>query len=106
MPEGSSDAAPIDQRIAQTVAVLRGHKVLLDTELAALYEVSTKRFNGQVRRNRERFPQDFMFQLTLEELASLRSQNATSNVPPQGRGGGAICPTLLLSTARSWLPPF
>jgi len=83
MPEGSSDAAPIDQRIAQAVVVLRGHKVLLDTELAALYEVSTKRFNEQVRRNRDRFPADFMFQLTADEQAALRSQFATLE---SGRG--------------------
>ena len=57
--------------------VLRGPKVLLGTELATLYGVSTKRFNEQVRRNRERFPLDFMFQLTAEELESLRSQIAT-----------------------------
>ena len=51
--------------------------MLLDTELAALYGVTTKRFNEQVRRNQNRFPQDFMFQLTAEEEAALRSQIAT-----------------------------
>ena len=64
-------------RIAQSILILRGHRVILDSELAALYGVSTKRFNEQVRRNRGRFPADFMFQLTLEELAVLRSQIAT-----------------------------
>jgi ORF6N domain len=57
--------------------VPRGHKVLLDAELAALYGVTTKRLNEQVRRNRERFPTDFMFQLTAQEAAALRSQFAT-----------------------------
>jgi len=62
--------------------------VLLDAELAALYGVSTRRFNEQVRRNRKRFPKDFMFQLTDEELAALRSQIATSSAAaPHGRGG-------------------
>ena len=65
------------ERITHTILVLRGQRVLLDTELAALYDVSTKRFNEQIRRNRERFPEDFMFQLTAEELAALRSQIAT-----------------------------
>jgi hypothetical protein len=51
--------------------------VLLDAELATLYGVSTKRFNEQVRRNRNRFPADFMFQLTADEQRSLRSQFAT-----------------------------
>ena len=75
------------EHITRAILVLRSHKVLLDTELAPLYGVSIKRFNEQVRRNRERFPADFMFQLTAEELAALRSQIATSNAPPpQGRG--------------------
>ncbi|HVW69474.1 MAG TPA: ORF6N domain-containing protein [Steroidobacteraceae bacterium] len=65
------------EHITRAILVLRGHKVLLDTELATLYGVTTKRFNEQVRRNRERFPEDFMFQLTAAELAALRSQIAT-----------------------------
>ena len=63
--------------IAQSILVLRGQKVLLDTDLAELYEVTTKRFNEQVRRNLERFPADFMFRLTEEEWVALRSQFAT-----------------------------
>jgi hypothetical protein len=57
---------------------------MLDMDLAELYEVQTKRLNEQVRRNADRFPEDFMFQLTDEEWESLRSQIATSN---KGRGG-------------------
>jgi hypothetical protein len=75
------DVMPIEH-ITQSILVLRGHRVLLDTDLADLYDVSTKRFNEQIRRNRERFPEDFMFQLTTEELAALRSQIATL------KGGG------------------
>ena len=73
------------ERIERTILVLRGQKVLLDTELAKLYGVSTKRLNEQVRRNRERFPEDFLFQLTAEETAALRSQNATSKPGPLWR---------------------
>jgi hypothetical protein len=62
---------------------------LLDVHLAGLYGVTTKRLNEQVRRNRARFPEDFMFQLTAEEVASLRSQFATSN---KGRGGRRYAP--------------
>ncbi len=58
---------------------VRNTKVLLDRDLANLYDVSTKRLKEQVRRNKERFPEDFMFQLTKEELENWRSQNATSN---------------------------
>ena len=50
--------------VTQRIIVLRGQKVLLDADLAALYDVPTKRFNEQVKRNLERFPSDFMFQLT------------------------------------------
>jgi hypothetical protein len=69
--------------ISRAILVLRGHKVLLDNDLAALYGVSNKRFNEQVRRNRNRFPEDFMFQLTAEESRALRSQFATLK---SGRG--------------------
>jgi len=55
-------AVPIE-RIENRILLVRGHKVLLDTDLAMLYGVPTKRFNEQVRRNAERFPRDFMFQL-------------------------------------------
>ena len=71
------------KEIARAILVLRGQRVLQDSELAALYGVSTKRFNEQVRRNRKRFPADFMFQLTAEEVSSLRSQIATLKT---GRG--------------------
>jgi hypothetical protein len=62
----------------------RGCKVMLDKDLAALYGVATKRLNEQVRRNRERFPDDFLFQLTAGEVESLRSQNAAAS----GEGPG------------------
>jgi len=71
--------------IAQAIRLIRDQKVLLDADLAALYGVETKRFNEQVKRNRARFPDDFMFQLTEEEFAALRSQNATSNTNRGGR---------------------
>ena len=62
---------------------------MLDADLAGLYGVTTKRLNEQVRRNRSRFPEDFMFQLTSKGAASLRSQIATSN---KGRGGRRYAP--------------
>lgn len=58
---------------------LRNQKVMLDQDLAELYGVATKRLNEQVKRNPERFPEDFMFQLTEEEVLNLKSQNATSS---------------------------
>ncbi|MBI5179306.1 MAG: ORF6N domain-containing protein [Nitrospinae bacterium] len=71
--------------VARRILTVRGQPVMLDSHLADLYGAPTKRLNEQVRRNRERFPDDFMFQLSLEEWESLRSQIATSNAG--GRGG-------------------
>jgi ORF6N domain-containing protein len=77
-----SDLVPAD-RIAKSIYLLRGQKVMLDSDLADLYGVTTKRLNEQVRRNIERFPADFMFQLSREEAELLRSQIATLK---NGRG--------------------
>lgn len=66
--------------IEQKILMLRGHRIMLDSDLAQIYGVTTKRLNEQVKRNLDRFPEDFMFQLTLEEgqqLSSSRSQFAT-----------------------------
>ena len=65
--------------IQSKIYLIRGHKVMLDRDLAKLYEVPTKRFNEQIKRNIKRFPEDFMFQLTQEEFNNLRSQFATSS---------------------------
>jgi hypothetical protein len=72
------------ERIEHAILVLRGQKVMLDSELAALYEVPVKALNQAVKRNLDRFPEDFMFQLSQEEATSLRSQSVTSKA---GRGG-------------------
>ncbi len=77
------------ERIERVILLIRGQKVILDTHLAELYGVTTKRLNEQVRRNIRRFPADFMFQLTPEETKSLRSQIATSK---KGRGGRRYAP--------------
>jgi hypothetical protein len=87
-----SDLAPAP--LAERILVIRGLRVMLDADLAALYGVTTKRFNEQVKRNIARFPVEFMFQLTAEEFRALRSQIATSNegwsqiaTASPGRGG-------------------
>ena len=69
------------QRIECAILLLRGHKVLLDTELATLYGVETRVLVQAVKRNLTRFPQDFMFQLGTEEIDALRSQSVISNAP-------------------------
>jgi hypothetical protein len=67
------------ERVERTILVLRGHRVILDSDLAALYGVPVKRLNEQVKRNAGRFPPDFAFQLTREEFDNLKSQIATSS---------------------------
>lgn len=69
------------ETVTHSILVLRGHRVILDRDLAALYGVSTKRLNEAVKRNAARFPEDFMFRLSAEEAAVLRSQFATSKTP-------------------------
>jgi len=69
--------------IERKILFVKGQKVMLDSDLAALYGVTTKRLNEQVRRNVKRFPADFMYQLSREEFESLRSHFATLN---KGRG--------------------
>ncbi len=67
-------------RIDQQIHVIRGHRVMLDADLADVYHVSTKRFNERATRNINRFPPDFMFQLSFREFRDLRSQSATSSL--------------------------
>ena len=68
-----------DELINNKIFVVRGKKVILDNDLAELYDVETRRLNEQVKRNIDRFPADFMFQLTDEEFENLKSQFATSS---------------------------
>ena len=77
-------AKSVAARIEARIHVIRGERVMLDADLAALYGVETKALNRAAIRNRRRFPADFMFQLTLPEAAGLRFQIEISNV---GRGG-------------------
>jgi phage regulator Rha-like protein len=105
----SADLLPLET-ITHRILLFRGQKVLLDADLAALYGVTTKRFNEQVKRNQERFPADFMFQLSEEEFTILRSQFATLKT---GRGQhrkylpyvftehGAIMAAMILNSPRA-----
>lgn len=68
-----------DERILNQIHVIRGYKVMVDSDLAILYGVETRRLKEQVRRNMDRFPADFMFEMTESELENWRSQIATSN---------------------------
>ncbi len=73
------------ERVEKAILLVRGEKVILDADLAALYGVTTTRLNEQVRRNQDRFPRDFAFRLTKQEFANLMSQFATSSSTHGGR---------------------
>lgn len=74
-----SDTQPLSLPIEPLIYQVRGYQVMLDSDLARLYGVDTRRLNEQVKRNLERFPEDFMFQLSKEEVQNLMSQFATSS---------------------------
>ena len=107
-----SDSEPLSiGEIAQRIHLIRGQRVVLDTDLAAFYGETTKRFNQQVNRNLNRFPAGFMFQLNEQEFANLRLQFATSSLKG-GHGGrryaplaftehGAIMASMVLSSPRA-----
>ena len=71
------------QKIAPLIHEIRGERIILDADLARIYGVTTKRLNEQVRRNADRFPDDFAFELSKEEWEILRSQSVTSRLQPQ-----------------------
>src|SRR6185437_9269023 len=98
------------EHITRSILVLRGQKVLLDAELAALYGVTTKRLNEQVKRNAERFPEDFLFRLRSDEVEALnRSHFATGSqkhrdprFPPYAfTEHGAIMAATVLNSPRA-----
>jgi hypothetical protein len=91
------------EAVERLILTVRELKVILDSDLAALYGVTTKRLNEQFRRNRKRFPEDFAFQLTAEETDSLRSQIATSSTggPSQNATRSQESPNLRSQIATS-----
>jgi hypothetical protein len=113
MPGTPSTQLLAPEAITLRIATVRGQRVILDADLAALYGVETKRFNEAVKRNLAKFPADFMFSLTADEWAALRSQFATLNAAGTGRGQhrkylpyaftehGAIMAATILSSPRA-----
>lgn len=90
-PMTRTEIVPTLARVEASILEIRGHRVILDADAATLFGVETKALNRAVKRNLERFPSDFMFRLTAEEVASLRYQSGTSNEKP-GRGGRRYLP--------------
>ena len=110
MQETSPDAQDGKPDIGSMILVLRGNRLILDTHLASLYGTSTKRLNEQVKRNRQRFPDDFVVRLTAEETSGLmRSRIATASLvkrnarfrPFAFSEHGAIMAATLLNTDRA-----
>jgi len=87
--ENQETSLTVIEGIEEKIFLIRGQKVMLDSDLAEVYQVETKVLNQAVKRNLHRFPEDFMFQLTEDETESLRSQIVTSN---KGRGGRRYLP--------------
>lgn len=111
MPTSPTPAPLSIGDIAQRIHLIRGQRVVLDSDLAAFYGETTKRFNQQVNRNLARFPPNFMFQLDEQEFANLRLQFATSSLKG-GHGGrryaplaftehGAIMASMVLNSPRA-----
>lgn len=102
----SGEMLPLEA-ITQRIVVLRGQKALLDVDLASLYGVPTRRLNEQVRRNVARFPEDFIFELTSDEFASLKSHFATPSwggrrtLPLAFTEHGAIMAASVLKSPRA-----
>jgi hypothetical protein len=96
-------------KIQNLIYLIRGKKVMLDSDLATIYGVKTKRLNEQMRRNIKRFPADFMFQLNEKEWQNLRSQFATANLAIEKRRGlphvftehGAVMLASILSSSKA-----
>jgi hypothetical protein len=108
MVPASTAALVPQERIERSILVLRGEKVMLDADLAQLYGVTTRRLNEQVRRNLERFPADFIFQLTAEEKAEvvancdhLTRMRFSSTLPLAFTEHGAIMAASVLSSKRA-----
>jgi|SRR5688572_31881424 hypothetical protein len=107
-----AQSSEITSQLSARIATVRGKRVLLDSDLAALYGVTTMRFNEAVKRNHARFPEDFMFSLINQEVAILKSQIAISSVRDGAHGGrrkplrvftehGAIMAAMVLNSARA-----
>ncbi len=97
---GKNIATHSSELIQQRILVLRSLRVILDSDLAALYGVPTKRLNEQVKRNGRRFPEDFCFQLTREELINLRSQFAASNLQLSTKEGAIVNWSQIATSSR------
>lgn len=107
MAKASKTITLADEVIEKKIYLIRGRRVMLDEDLAGLYQVPTGRLNEQVKRNKGRFPKDFMFQLTEDEFKNLMSQNAISRwggrrkMPSAFTGHGVLMLSSVLNSKRA-----
>lgn len=106
--DNQKSVIPVEERIENVILFMRDEKVIIDADLARLYGVTTKRLNEQIKRNRDRFPPDFMFQLTAEEKAEVVAKCDHLSVLKFSKGRpfaftehGAIMAASVLSTPRA-----
>jgi hypothetical protein len=90
------------ERVERTILVIRRHRVMVDADLAKLYGVTTFNLNKAVKRNSDRFPEDFMFRLSAQETAALTFQIGISK--PRGRGGRRNAPYIFTEQGVAMLP--
>ena len=81
------------EKVRGKIISLRNSQVILDSDIAELYDVETKRVNEAVKNNKDKFPDDYMFQLTNEEVIYLRSKNSIANISPKSRVLPNLCDT-------------
>src|ERR1700722_5725133 len=91
MNKKKSELVIPDEVVMNKIYVVRGQRVMIDRELAELYGVETKVLKQAVRRNISRFPEDFMFEMSIEDFANWRSQNVTSREDRQGLRYAPFC---------------
>lgn len=99
----NKNAVVLSKQVHTRILFVRGQKVILDSDLAELYGVEVKHLNQQIKRNRRRFPADFVFRTSARELENLRSQIVTSSSgPSSGHGGRRYLPLHSLSMEQLW----
>jgi len=91
MAKANKSILIVEEAIINKIYLIRGQKVMLDRDLAELYGVETKRLKEAVRRNKNRFPPDFLFEMTTKELENWRTQFASSNEDKQGLRHAPFC---------------
>ena len=101
----SRKTALVHESLEPLILVIRNQRVIPDADLARLYGVTTKALNQAVKRNADRFPEDFAFQVNASEMARLRSQTVTSNLEPVDSQGGSVNQSQIVTSSQKHRDP-